>query len=484
MRKKYYSFKFPLFVLFLIYLPSLSAQVTKGFNYQAVARDALGEILPDTDIELRMSITVDPNAPGVVYSEEHLVTSDAFGMVNVVIGEGTPNNGAFDEIDWDGNEHFLMIRMTFDGIDADLPPVKFQAVPYAKVAATTSDKLWQETGDTIMSIYYNDGPVGVGTLEPQRKLEVAQSFEDVFLRLHSQGSPAGAAMIELIRGTEFSATDWRLGNTGYGFAFEVVNDNFTTLTTNPDYNTAFHISNNRKVGVNTTSPEYTLDVSSNPFENDDYNTIRIKGYENQLTGASVIPAVQFTYEGVFEPDINRADYRLENDGTRFRLERSFNDFETSNETMLSVNDNGNMNMHFHRIVDMADPTQGDHAVTLSYMNSAIDDALATIMTDTDPLELSTFSGSSMFLPQCANYCEDLTTGGHDDWRIPTISELARFFGQNYTNLFVWSSTPAPSSFTGGNNTIVYRFFIHNNHTGLTSHDLQNQLRCRCVRGEK
>lgn len=64
MRKKYCSLKLPLLAFLLICLPSLSAQVTEGFNYQAVARDALGEIFPDTDIELRMSITIGRNGTG------------------------------------------------------------------------------------------------------------------------------------------------------------------------------------------------------------------------------------------------------------------------------------------------------------------------------------------------------------------------------------------------------------------------------------
>ncbi len=68
MRKKYCSLKLPLLAFLLICFPSLSAQVTEGFNYQAVARDALGEIFPDTDIELRMSITIDRNGTVVVYS--------------------------------------------------------------------------------------------------------------------------------------------------------------------------------------------------------------------------------------------------------------------------------------------------------------------------------------------------------------------------------------------------------------------------------
>jgi hypothetical protein len=474
MKIKHYYLCFPLLALLLL-LPLLkvSAQVTEGFNYQAVARDAVGEILPNTDIELQMIVAINPDGSGAVYQETHFVSSDAFGMVNVVIGEGTPNVGIFNEINWDDSAHYLSIRMNFDGTDAVLPPVQFQAVPYAKVAATTSDKLWQETGASDMSIYYNNGPVGIGTLEPQRKLEVARSFEDTYLRIHSQGSPAGAAMIELVRGSAFSATDWRIGNTGSGFTFERDNDNFID-----DFApTAFFISNSGLFGFNDPSPMHTLDISGG----NDYNTVRIRGFLDQILGER-IPAVQFTYKGILEPIIPAADFRLVNNGTSFRLERSNNDFEQSSETMWSVKDDtGNLNLHFHRIVDMADPTQGDHAVTLSYMNSAIDEALTAL--STGPIEISSPSQSTMFMGNCAIYCRAITEGGHDDWRIPTIEELTFFFDNDYPFEYVWSRTPSPNSFTGAGNDQIYRYYVYNLSAASVSHELQEQLRCRCVRGE-
>ena len=469
--RNYISF-LSLIILMLINFSSLSAQVTEGFNYQAVARDALGEILPDTDIELIMSITIDPNGPGVVYSEEHLVTSDVFGMVNVVIGEGAPANGVFDEIDWNDSEHFLMIRMVFDGIDVTLPPVKFQAVPYAKVAATTSDKLWQETGETDMSIYYNDGPVGIGTLEPQRSLEIAQEYEDVFLRLHSQGSPAGSAMIELVRGSEFSATDWRLGNLGNGFAFQRASDNFLS---EPD-ETPLFISNAGRVGIGETSPTYPLDIASN---DEDYNTISIGGSLLDINNGYDYnkPSLLFGIPNSLGGLIQNVDFRLVNDGNSFRLERSFEEFNDTPETMWSINDgNGHMNLNFHKVVNMADPTQGDHAVTLNYLNNVI---------NTDTLELSSPGPYSDYL-ECATYCRSLSEGGHNDWRVPSLDESSQLAGITLPTInYTWTSTvssiptgPVPTS------SLYLRFLFYHPSGQVVAWPSTDSASCYCIRGVK
>ena len=74
------------------------AQVPQGINYQAVVRDGGGNELANQAVSLRMTIL--QNNTSTVYQETHSVTTNDFGLVNIVIGQGTVIQGAFNAIDW------------------------------------------------------------------------------------------------------------------------------------------------------------------------------------------------------------------------------------------------------------------------------------------------------------------------------------------------------------------------------------------------
>lgn len=71
-----------------------------GINYQTVIRDGDGNILPDAEISLQMTIRSGAPDGMVVYQETHDATTNAFGLVNLVIGYGVPVSNAFADIDW------------------------------------------------------------------------------------------------------------------------------------------------------------------------------------------------------------------------------------------------------------------------------------------------------------------------------------------------------------------------------------------------
>ncbi|MEO0895922.1 MAG: tail fiber domain-containing protein [Bacteroidota bacterium] len=106
------------------------AQLTTGFNYQAVARDAAGNILANTAINLRFEIKEATPGGTLVYSETHSPTTNDFGLFNLAIGGGTVSVGTFDDIVWEANPHYLIVELNGAKIDTS----QFQAVPYAKVA--------------------------------------------------------------------------------------------------------------------------------------------------------------------------------------------------------------------------------------------------------------------------------------------------------------------------------------------------------------
>ncbi len=114
---------------------SLSAvcQTPQGINYQTVIRDSDGQPIVNAAITLKMSIRAEAANGTIVYSESHAKVSNAFGLVNLIIGEGTPVEGEFSVINWGAASHFLETAIDFTG-GGDfqvLGVTQFLSVPYS-----------------------------------------------------------------------------------------------------------------------------------------------------------------------------------------------------------------------------------------------------------------------------------------------------------------------------------------------------------------
>src|SRR5437764_1357927 len=75
------------------------AQVPQGMNYQAIARDAGGAIMPLQNICVQSTIT-DGIAGPTLYQETFNITTNQFGLFTLNIGNGTPVTGTFSSIHW------------------------------------------------------------------------------------------------------------------------------------------------------------------------------------------------------------------------------------------------------------------------------------------------------------------------------------------------------------------------------------------------
>jgi hypothetical protein len=154
---------------FLLSFAAIWAQ-TDGLSYQAViinpsaqeipGEDASGNILPNAPVSVRFTIL---DASGSFeYRETHETTTDAFGMINLIIGAGTPEVGVFTEIDWNGSRKDLKVDINLDGNFKELSRKKLLFVPYAfhrDIIATGT-----------MTI---DGPVRLGdTLEVEGRTDL------------------------------------------------------------------------------------------------------------------------------------------------------------------------------------------------------------------------------------------------------------------------------------------------------------------------
>lgn len=121
-------------IIVLLLGVAVSAQSPQSFRYQAVARDNSGNVLANQNVSFRISILSDSVSGTAAYSETHTgLSTNAFGLVELEIGKGTPVMGAFSSIDWGSSSFFVKNEMDPAGGSAYqvLSTSQLLSVPYA-----------------------------------------------------------------------------------------------------------------------------------------------------------------------------------------------------------------------------------------------------------------------------------------------------------------------------------------------------------------
>lgn len=110
----------------------------QGFNYQAVARDASGQVLTHQDIALKITLSSKADSLVKPYTEIHEVKTDGLGLFRLVIGRGQATSGSWDKVPFSSAQIWLHIELdprggrTFTLVNSS----ELMSVPYAFHAAT------------------------------------------------------------------------------------------------------------------------------------------------------------------------------------------------------------------------------------------------------------------------------------------------------------------------------------------------------------
>jgi hypothetical protein len=112
------------------------SQAPQKFKYQAVVRNNQGNILQNQIVSVRVAIVQNNPSGFEVYSETHKPTTNQFGLINLVIGDGTVLSGDMAGIDWSSDEYFLKIGIDITGGSTYvlLGTSQLLSVPYALYA--------------------------------------------------------------------------------------------------------------------------------------------------------------------------------------------------------------------------------------------------------------------------------------------------------------------------------------------------------------
>ena len=116
-------------------------QAPEGFKYQAVVRDAGNTILNNQAVGLRMTIQQGSIGGTTVYSETFAPTTNAYGLVNLEIGNGTAVSGTFSNIDWSTGPYFMETAVDVAGGTnySVMGTSQLMSVPYALYAKTSGN---------------------------------------------------------------------------------------------------------------------------------------------------------------------------------------------------------------------------------------------------------------------------------------------------------------------------------------------------------
>nr|NQU93846.1 hypothetical protein [Bacteroidota bacterium] len=136
----------PLLIAALLTLQAYS-QAPQAFKFQTIVRNETGQVVPLQDVNLKFLIHKDDPAVEIIYEEQHAVTTNSQGLVNLNIGAGDVLFGAFGQINWPDGECFLeeQIDIGNTGEFQVFGTVQLLSVPYAMHSTTSGNGIQSMT---------------------------------------------------------------------------------------------------------------------------------------------------------------------------------------------------------------------------------------------------------------------------------------------------------------------------------------------------
>ena len=126
-----------IYILLVLLGRAQTQNSNKSIHFQGVARSAVGLIIADKKLNVRLSILKDSSQDAIEYQEIKSITTNVLGLFFIEIGLQEENkvisSKAFSTINWSEQPYFLKIEIDINN-DLDFVPMgtyKLSSVPYA-----------------------------------------------------------------------------------------------------------------------------------------------------------------------------------------------------------------------------------------------------------------------------------------------------------------------------------------------------------------
>jgi hypothetical protein len=200
--------KIAVFIMFCVVFTVFGgyAQSPALFNYQVVLRDSGGELLLGQSVELEISI-IDLTPGGeVLYSETHNKITNDYGLVNVMIGDGTDPVGVISDVNWALNKKYIGVKIDAGSGLTDMGTMQLLSVPYALHANSAtnlgSDNIYIPESDTLFAVKDLSGNVVFAVFPDGVKVIVEEAAKGSVGGFAVSGrSPTKAGEIDIFRVT-------------------------------------------------------------------------------------------------------------------------------------------------------------------------------------------------------------------------------------------------------------------------------------------
>ncbi len=150
-------------VFLLCYQIGLS-QNQKGITFQAAARTSYGVIMPNKQIQVRISILKDTVSQELLYQEIKSVTTNPLGLFTILIGAAEPAKvitiGVFEKINWTAATYFIRVEIDPEN-HLQFILIGQQQIQYAAYAFS-ADHVLAENVEGVLSI--PQGGTGVNNI--------------------------------------------------------------------------------------------------------------------------------------------------------------------------------------------------------------------------------------------------------------------------------------------------------------------------------
>jgi hypothetical protein len=296
----------------------LLAQVPYKMNYQAVVRDASGQIIANRLVSLRLTIRVGSPSGSIVYQETHQDTTNEYGLVNVLIGTGS-SQGLFSNVDWKtGGSKFLEVELDPNGGTSyvSMGVSQLVTVPYAFSSYHCEDQPWTKSSGG--NIYYNNGNVGIGALSTDISLRVESSNSNTPIALFKNKVGTSSAYVYIKNASDYG------GYLGYSYSKQgfvlssILKKDMSFYTNNLTKLFITLEDTTYRIGFFTSNPRSDLDIRKNFVsignDNNSFKSINFRHAHGDTACRLYVSPIYFgidmpAYDTVYPYNVGAGIYR-------------------------------------------------------------------------------------------------------------------------------------------------------------------------------